>query len=363
MATKTEKDMEGAAAGDIEKCNEGSENKQDKGKGEGGSGGGKGRPAGRVGGSFGGLSVTSAPKFSGEGSFTRFLTDLEAFFAFDTSLDDEQRARFLPLCLTGVARDAYDSLTDVQRTTFEDAVEGLKGFFHRPNSVDAHSQLQSLKFEPREHHSFDVFLIKFRKLVHEAFPGSVNDIVLFNCFLDAVPERYKVDIVSQGITSFSGAVDRTRNVLRGEQLCANQTPGQSSVRQLTTDQPPVLQQTADQPSVLQQILIRLEQLERRVADADLPRRVPSRAAAARSGRGPGGPEHGSAGASSAPRGCYVCGSTGHLRRNCRFKNHTCYGCGETGHLVNRCPRTFSGSGNVQRSLEPGSRTRGSENRK
>ena len=147
---------------------------------------------GRFSGPFGGLSVASAPKFSGEGKFVRFLTDLEAFFAFDPSLSDEQRLRLLPLCLTGVARDAYDSLTDSQRTTFKDAVDGLKEFFHRPNSVDAHSQLRSLKFEPQKLQSLDVFLIKFRKLVHEAFPDNASDVVLFNCFLDAVPERYKV---------------------------------------------------------------------------------------------------------------------------------------------------------------------------
>ena len=40
--------------------------------------------------------------FGGEVSFTRFLTDLEAFFAFGPSLSDEQRLRF---CLTSVAID------------------------------------------------------------------------------------------------------------------------------------------------------------------------------------------------------------------------------------------------------------------
>ena len=315
----------------------------------------KSGPAGRVG-PFGGLTVASAPKFSGEGSFTRFLTDLEAFFAFDPSLNDEQRLRFLPLCLTSVARDAFDSLTDCQRTTFKDAVDGLKGFFHRPSSVDAHSQLRSLKFEPRQHHSFDVFLIKFRKLVHEAFPGNVSDVVLFNCFLDAVSERYKVDIVSQGITSFTGAVDRTRNVLRGEQLCANQTPGESSVRQISTD-------STEEPTVLEQILSRLDQLGRRMANPDFSRQPGNSRAATRRGRGTGGPGHDQGGAQSAPRACYVCGSPSHLQRNCRFRNRTCYGCGETGHLLYRCPRSSVSSGNGTKSLERGSRTRGSQNAK
>lgn len=310
------------------------------------------RSTGRVGGPFGGLSVTSAPKFSGEGSFERFLTDLKAFFAFDPSLNDEQRLRFLPLCLTGVARDAYDSLTDGQRATFSEAVEGLKGFFHRPNSIDAHSQLQSLKFEPRQHPSLDVFLIKFRKLVHEAYPGSVTDIILFNCFLNSVPERYKVDIVSQGITTFPGAVDRIRNVLRGEQLCAGRAPGGDSVRQVTTDE----------PTVLQQILTRLEQLERRVADGDRAGRRASGRAAVGRGRGTSRPGDGAGGAPPTPRACFVCGTPGHLRRDCRFRNHTCYGCGETGHLVSQCPqRQMSRPENFQRGPDPRAQSRGPSN--
>ena len=299
---------------------------------------------GRASGPFGGLSVATAPKVSGEGNFGRFLTDLEAFFAFDPSLNDEQRLRFLPLCLTAVARDAFDSLTDGQRATFRDAVDGLKGFFHRPNSVDAHSQLRSLKFEPRQHHSFDVFLIKFKKLVHEAFPGSVSDIVMFNCFLDAVPERYKVDIVSQGVTTFTDAVERTRNVMRGEQLCADRTPGDNPVRQLISDE----------PSVLSQILARLEQLERRVTGADMSGRTASGRGTVRGGRGPSRARDADVTA-PAPRSCFVCGSVGHLRRNCRFRNHTCYGCGETGHLVNRCPKASSNAGNDQGGLVPGIR--------
>ena len=171
-----------------------------------------------------------------------------------------------------------------------------------------------------------------------------------------MPERYKVDIISQGITSFTKAVDQTRNVLRGEQLCAGRVPdperkdrgaGETSVRQLTTEE----------PSALQEILTRLEQLERRAADTDFFSRSASGRTTAR-GRGATGQRDSSGAASSGPLGCFVCGSTGHIRRNCRFRNHTCYGCGETGHLVNRCPRSGSGSGNDQRGLASGNRTRG-----
>ena len=47
-----------------------------------------------------------APDFSGEGSFSRFSTDLDTFFTLH-DFDDQLKLRFLPLCLTGVARDAF----------------------------------------------------------------------------------------------------------------------------------------------------------------------------------------------------------------------------------------------------------------
>ena len=303
--------------------------------------GGNGMQGG-MGGSFGGLSVASAPKFSGEGNFGRFLTDLDAFFAFSPSVNDEQRLRFLPLCLTGVARDAYDSLTDGQRTTFRDAVEGLKGLFHRADPVDAHTQLRALKFD-RDQQSFDIFIIKFKKLVHEAYPGSVTDVVLFNSYIDALPERYKADVISQGITTFAGAVERTRNVMRGERVCTTQSPQNPAVRQLTSE-----------PSALEQILNRLEQLERRMSDADRRSRDASGRAGPRRDRGTGRAREDAGGAAS--RCCFVCGAAGHLQRNCRFRNHTCFGCGETGHLAIRCPKARSDHvGNDQRGLAPGTR--------
>ena len=119
--------------------------------------------------------------------------------------------------------------------------------FEKPSALDAHAKLRQLRFDP--HESLDVFVIKFRKLVQDAFPGSDNDMLRLNCFLAALPESYQIDVVSNGIDSFSAAVERVRSMMRGESLRSH----------------PVRQVADDQPSVLQQILTRLEQLERRVS--------------------------------------------------------------------------------------------------
>ena len=285
------------------------------------------------------LSFTTAPKFSGHGSFPRFVEDLEAFFLFNSGFSDEQRLRFLPLCLTGVARDAFDSLTDSQRPTFSQAVESLQEFFASPNSVDAHAQLQALRLDPNGDESLDVFLIRFRKLVHEAYPGSDSDIVLFNSFLSTLPDSYRIDIVSEGITSYTKAVSRTRDVLRAERL---RSGAGVTVRQVS-----------EEPSLLQQILDRIEQLEKRM-DRPASRgpgsgggiRAGGRGSARTSGLEPSGrgPTTGS------QRACFACGSTSHLKRDCRVKHVTCFNCGERGHIAAICRGPQAG--NDRRDSEP-----------
>ena len=59
-------------------------------------------------GAVGGFSF-EAPKFAGTESgsnFNRFSADLDTFFAFH-NFNDDLRLRFLPLCLTGFARDTF----------------------------------------------------------------------------------------------------------------------------------------------------------------------------------------------------------------------------------------------------------------
>ena len=52
----------------------------------------------------GGFSM-KAPDFAGVGSFVRFSSDLDTFYAIH-NFNDDLKLRFLPLCLSGVARDA-----------------------------------------------------------------------------------------------------------------------------------------------------------------------------------------------------------------------------------------------------------------
>ena len=277
---------------------------------------GRSDDAGRMGSGaqFGGITM-SYPRFSGEGKFSRFLSDFQSFSSLH-KWDDETRLKFLPLCLSGVARDAYDSLTDDQRKSYDLIVKGLSSLFEKPSALDAHAKLRQLRFDP--HESLDVFVIKFRKLVQDAFPGSDSDMLRLNCFVAALPEPYQVDVVSKGIDSFPAAVERVRNMMRGENLRSH----------------PVRQVADDQPSVLQQILTRLEQLERRVAAAH-PAPVPEPTGATRS---PGATRFGPAdGRARNPiRTCFVCGSPGHVAASCRLRNRACFSCGEVGHLARVC---------------------------
>ena len=112
-----------------------------------------------------------APKFSGDGSFVRFKSDLDTFYTIH-NFNDDLKLRFLPLCLTGVARDAYESLATECKRSYDQAVEGLTNFFVRPCALDAHAKLRELKFEASM--SLDAFIIQFKHLMGQAFPGHIS---------------------------------------------------------------------------------------------------------------------------------------------------------------------------------------------
>ena len=282
--------------------------KSEKGKGSGDE------PRGAV----GGFSM-EAPKFSGIGSLNRFLSDLDTFYTFH-NFDDDFKLRFLPLCLTSVARDAFEALSQEERGTYSAAVTGLRRFFDRSSTLEAHSRLRELKFDPAS--PLDTFVVQFKQLARDAFPGISSDQVLFHSFLSTLPARYQQQLVAAGVSTFDEAVDKVRNLIQSERI-------PTAVRQVSTG--------GTDRSVLEQILSRLEQLESQVRSS-----VDGRGLAAR-GSGSGGvrgvpgrgrrPDGGGTG-----RSCFACGSLSHIRRTCPHRQSRCYGCGELGHLSRVCPQ-------------------------
>ena len=124
------------------------------------------------------------PRYAGVGSFQRFSSDLDAFCALN-GFNDDQKLRFLPLCLSGVARDAFESIPPESRQTFGQTVAALQGLFHKPSALDAHGKLRNLRYDPQQ--PLGNFVIHLRRPISEAFPGNTSDVVLFNSFLSALP--------------------------------------------------------------------------------------------------------------------------------------------------------------------------------
>ena len=168
-----------------------------------------------------------------------------------------------------MSRDAFDSLSAAQRASYSSTISGLRDLFAKPSTLDAHTRLRDLRFDPRE--SLDSFIIRFRKLVSRAFPEQDADPVLFNCFLPTLPELYQSEIISAGISSFVGAVEKARNVRRAEERRAasaqSDGPGSATVRQVGA--------SAASQSVVDQILSRISDLERQVWEGRTPARASS----------------------------------------------------------------------------------------
>lgn len=257
-----------------------------------------------------------APKFSGDGSFVRFKSDLDTFYTIH-NFNDDLKLRFLPLCLTGVARDAFESLTSEHRRSYDAAVESLTKFFVRPCALDAHAKLRELKFEASM--SLDAFIIQFKHLMGQAFPGHVSDQVLFHSLLPTLPIKYQEQIIAQGLETFDDAVSKVRNLIRSERF-----------------QTPVRQVRREESTAMEQILQRIESIERRLS------------------HGQGGPRGGNLGShtrrpdtSSAPRrACYCCGSLSHLRATCPLRDTCCSRCGRRSHTSDVCPLRGNGHGGV-----------------
>ena len=87
------------------------------------------------------------PRFNGHGPLRRFLDDFERYGKLK-EWTGEQMCNVLPLSLTGIARDAFDSLSADQTSTFQKAVAGLKAAFVTKTVTEQHLTLRELKFSP-----------------------------------------------------------------------------------------------------------------------------------------------------------------------------------------------------------------------
>lgn len=241
------------------------------------------------------------PSFDGRSSVQRFLDDFNRFGRLQ-GWSDEKKLDVFPLCLVGIARDAFESLSAEQQSTFEEATSGLKASFSSRSSVDHHVALRALQFDPTG--SLDAFVIEFKRLVALAFPGQSSQGLLYNHFLSAIPHDLCSAIIADGISTFEGAVTKVRN------LCSAARHG----RQGSGSEAASVRKLAG--SVDDSVLARLE---RRIAELEA--KVGS-----------------TAGPSRRASECFACGDAGHFRSQCRHKNETCSKCNRRGHLPRVCGR-------------------------
>ena len=261
------------------------------------------------------------PRFDGHGSLRRFLDDFERYGKL-RKWTDEQMLNVLPLSLTGIARDAFDSLSADETSTFQRAAAGLRGAFASKTVAEHHLTLRDLKFSPDE--SLDSFVIRFRKLMSLAFP-TLSDVgpLMFSHFLATLPAELHAAVIADGISSFDDAVRKVRNLIASQAYLTQTRP--SVVRRLDSD------------AELARLSGRVADLEAAVGSAVQLGRAPER----RRGQD--------------TRVCLCCGGRGHVRDRCRLRARACYRCQSVGHLAVMCPQSPPSQGNV---IGSGRRERG-----
>ena len=270
------------------------------------------------------------PKFDGEGSLNRFVEDFSIYASLQ-GWDDERKRTIVPLCLTGIARDAYDAIPESGRGTFNDVVAGLRKSFGAPSSLEKHLTLQNLKYDPKE--PLDTFVIKLKKQVSGAFPGQALDGILLNHFLTALPTEYRSAVIAAGVSSFEDAVQKVRNV-----KSASAAAGCDNVA-------PVHQLDRSDSDLIQQLQRRISELESRLA-ASSPGTSAGTVAPApepRSGHSRSGCPPQSDRRVVSPRVCWACGESGHFIRVCPQRNSVCSGCGKRGHQQSMCQEKCQGN--------------------
>ena len=262
------------------------------------------------------------PKFDGNGSLNRFVEDFTIYASLQ-GWDDAKKRTIVPLCLIGIARDAYDAIPEGRKETFDDVVSGLRKSFGAPSSLEKHLMLQQLTYDPSE--SLDNFVIRFKKQMAGAFPGQVSDMILLNHFLSALPTVYRSAVIAAGITSFEDAVGKVRNI-RSAATAAGDIG--ASVRQLDRSD----------SDLIQQLQRRVSELESQLAASSLGMSAGAVTSAPgqRSARGRSDPRPPSDRRTDSPRVCWTCGESGHVKRTCPNRNDSCSRCGKKGHRQSMC---------------------------
>ena len=235
------------------------------------------------------------PSFSGVGSVSRFLSDFKTFAVLH-DWEDKKQLALLPLCLSGIARDAYDGLSDKCKKDLKSVLDALEAAFPSGGPVEAQVKLRGLKFVPGQ--NLDAFTIQLRSLVGAAFPGTVVDQLLFNYFLQSLPDDFQRQIVCDGIVTYDEALKKVRNMTYATRMYEGSSVAVRQVSEGAT---------------------RTDHLERRV------RELEGKLAKLQTRSG-------------STRTCFCCGKSGHLRSACRKRHLTCYVCREVGHLAAVCSK-------------------------
>lgn len=235
------------------------------------------------------------PSFSGSGSIGRFIADFKTFAVFH-SWEPARQAAVLPLCLSGIARDAYDALPEKVRADVSAALAGLRDAFPSGGLVEAQVQLRGLTYNPTS--DLDAFVVQLRGLVGRAFPGAATESLLFNYFLQSLPASHQRELISDGIQTFDRAVEKVRNL----SCAARLVQAASSVRQVSSD------------SVVDDLRRKVQDLESRLDQLK------------------GQP----AAAGRTQLTCFCCGMPGHRRSHCVKRHLPCHTCGRVGHLARVC---------------------------
>lgn len=254
-------------------------------------------------------------RFSGSGSVHRFFDDFNRFARF-MKWNNERKLDALPLCLSGIARDAFDALSDEQKQSYEAAEAGMKSSFTSRSSVDYYAALRELKYDGSS--PLDAFVIELKQLISRAYPGAQPDELLLNSFLSALSDELYSEVVGAGVDSFQNAVTKVRNL-----LMAVRHTSRPAVRQMWAAGSGTPAPAAPAPPAAPVTDPAIAHLERRIAqlETELSR---------------SGPRRGSTDPSRETRSCYSCMEPGHLRRSCQYRTAICSFCNRRGHIARAC---------------------------